>query len=320
MIHAYAIEPEVVSTWGSKENYRYFIEKFSIGEPRIFAEYPIFRTWQKKVLKEALRRGAIDIDLQRIAALIQFFESNKKPFVEKLKLSGETWLENAEKTHMEYFFHAILARSNPRKKDYVLLADQISEKGHPLWDIDRQAVVPRKAFEMAKTISPMLRNSSHIVFIDPYFKPHDAKWRKTLQAFLYEASAGRDSCSSLKLEYYVSGDYEKSHSWDFFKINCQKNIPACLAPNTRINFKRWLQKGNGEKLHDRFILTDIGGAGFTMGLDEGNAGESQTIFLLDKKTYQIRWSQYIKSPVFDLEREPIVIDSQVETINTVATS
>ena len=38
--------------------------------------------------------------------------------------------------------------------------------------------------------------------------------------------------------------------------------------------RRLKQKQDGEKLHNRYILTDLGGVTFGTGLDEGKKGET----------------------------------------------
>jgi hypothetical protein len=65
-----------------------------------------------------------------------------------------------------------------------------------------------------------------------------------------------------------------------------------LPRNVTIEFVRWKQRDGGEKLHNRYILTDLGGVSFGVGLDEGKAGETDDLLLLPRTQYERRWSQY----------------------------
>jgi Regulator of RNA terminal phosphate cyclase/Sigma-54 interaction domain/CRISPR-associated protein (Cas_Csm6) len=56
--------------------------------------------------------------------------------------------------------------------------------------------------------------------------------------------------------------------------------------------REWRQREGGEKLHNRYILTDIGGVSFAVGLDDGDDGETDEVTLLEEKTYKFRWMQY----------------------------
>ena len=68
MVFEFAVEPELVATCGERDNYRYFYEKFGIGQPRIMSEYPKLQNWRRQVLRAA--SGKKDEELQRITAMI----------------------------------------------------------------------------------------------------------------------------------------------------------------------------------------------------------------------------------------------------------
>ena len=74
----------------------------------------------------------------------------------------------------------------------------------------------------------------------------------------------------------------------------------CLQPNQSIRVVRWEQRGGGEKLHDRYFLTNIGGIKFSQGIDKGQLGETTDLDILNKEQYELRWNQYLNTPAFDL--------------------
>lgn len=74
--------------------------------------------------------------------------------------------------------------------------------------------------------------------------------------------------------------------------------------------KRWVERPGGEKFHQRFILTDIGGVEVDPGLDDGKKGEGFKVMLLKKKMFEKHWSDHIAAPAFDLAEDPVEIDGE----------
>jgi hypothetical protein len=60
-----------------------------------------------------------------------------------------------------------------------------------------------------------------------------------------------------------------------------------------VEFARLKQRQGGERLHNRYVLTDLGGVLLGGRLDVGGAGESDDLLLLTREQYEQRWSQYV---------------------------
>lgn len=76
----------------------------------------------------------------------------------------------------------------------------------------------------------------------------------------------------------------------------------------RILVRRLSRKPGGEQLHNRYILTDPGGVTFGIGLDDGNEGETDDITLMDRETYELRWSQYVGNPPAGFEQKGLPVE------------
>ena len=74
-----------------------------------------------------------------------------------------------------------------------------------------------------------------------------------------------------------------------------------------VKLKRWIWRKGGEKFHQRFILSDIGGVEVDPGLDDGNEGESFKVMLLKRKMFEKHWQDFITAPAFDLAEKPLEI-------------
>ena len=66
-----------------------------------------------------------------------------------------------------------------------------------------------------------------------------------------------------------------------------------LPRGATVEFVRWRQKTGGEKFHNRYVLTDLGGVMLGVGLDAGEPGETDDLSLMSRAQYELRWSQYV---------------------------
>lgn len=74
-----------------------------------------------------------------------------------------------------------------------------------------------------------------------------------------------------------------------FERECQRRLHCCFRRGMNLRIVR-LQEGlEGEHLHNRHILTDLGGVLFGVVLDEGHDGATDDVHLLDLAQYAEWW-------------------------------
>ena len=177
------------------------------------------------------------------------------------------------------------------------------DETHPLWNVSRSRIVPRVAREMAACVAPLLRVCKEVLFIDPHFGPENPRHRRPLEEFLAVILKGRDGVPPTRIEIHTSDEAKAL----FFKDECEQRLPDIIPEGMSVRLVRWRQREGGEKLHNRFILTDRGGVRFGVGLDDGEDGETDEVELLGEATYQFRWAQYTSDPAFDFVDEVIIV-------------
>ena len=219
-----------------------------------------------------------------------------------------TWLENAEQENKRRQFHAILARNNPHNNRQVVCGEDVLPGMDlpPLWRVPREIPVLRTAASMATHLEPMLRCATRILFIDPHFRPGEPRFQNPLQKFLKIIC---DGSREVTLEYHTMHNAQKP-TWDLFLSECKQYLPRLIPRGFTLTVRRWEERGEEEKLHNRYILTDIGGVQIGTGLDEGDPDTTDTddILRLSFELWQQRLEDYgyDSKPAFDLEgEEPI---------------
>jgi hypothetical protein len=284
MIFEYALEPELVSTWGNRSDFRYYITKFGIGTCRLVSRYP--KRWKRLIWESFSSQN--DMERKRLEEMIMRLSEKMIIRSEAIWNADLSWLENAEEENSRLPFHAIIARSNPRKSECILTSENIGSEQISLWSNPKGLVIKRNAKDMAVAVSSLLSNCSEVVFVDPHFGPENKRHVRPLVAFLRIMVNNQVRELVKRIEVYTSDKADIT----FFHKTCIDNLTKIIPKGLRVKFCRLKQQESGDKLHNRYILTDIGGVRFDIGLDEGIKGETDDVSLLDKTQYKFRWKQY----------------------------
>ena len=305
MIYEYALEPELVATWTSPEVIAYYRNSFGADKGRVASRYP--KKWSKRVWDayEKATRGTVR-EIERlkfeefVRELSQQFRRCHPPFDPKPK-----WLENAIREHARVPFRAILARTNPNNSSAVVVPQEIYAKNPaPLWAVNAAQKVDRKAAAMAEVFRDLLRCSSKIIFVDPYFDPAASRYSRPFAALLKSMMWKRPTSHPTEIKVIASSEKLRAKH---FRTGCQKlsnKIPAGVT----VGFQQISNKTSGEKIHNRYILTNLGGVFLGAGLDESNSpDDTDDISLMSLSQHAERWAQYAENLESNFEKEFDVI-------------
>ena len=304
MLREYAIDPAVAATWGDRRTGRYFIGSFGIGTSRILSNYPRKR-W-KKIVWHAWETdsGRRDGDRKRLEVLIAQLSRDSARRPNAVWNPDSSWLQNAMAEHERAPFHAVLARRNPERHASVLVADDVDHDTE-LW-ADPPGTAARTAGDMARAVGSMLRMAKRIVFVDPHFAPHRPRFRSVLEACLKECSHQR--IAERPEITILSETRDGNETPESFRKQCLSRLPGLLPVDWAATVARLQELPGGEKLHNRYVLTEHGGVSFGVGLDTGNGTDD--LHLLRRDQYEKRWFQYTRgSPAFDWSETPVRIES-----------
>lgn len=309
MIHAFALEPELVATWGRREEFRFIHDKFGLGTPRVLLELPAFNKWKRKVYEAAKALALSQEDMKRIEELFRLFGEHKHRRVDAIYDGVLSWLENAEREYARRQFAGILTAQNPRNHAAVLVADQLGASPH--WACEVGASPSRTPEALALALSAMLTNCRQLHLVDPHFGPENARHRRVLEALLRVLGGGGLALDFVRV--HCSGKSQLT----FFEHEAAK-MAQRFPRGVAVEFVRWRQKPRGQRFHNRYVLTDIGGVMFGDGLDDDDgdgAGQTDDVHLLSREQYRLRWAQYVdEDGAFDcVDRPATVVGSPVGT-------
>lgn len=281
MFHEYALEPAVLSNW---ERTRFFLDAFGPWRGRFLAKFP--KHWKRMVFE---RLRCPDVERLRIVERLtcldpRVFSPRHGPYDPE-----KPWLENALLEHRRSPFRAIVA--DQATEGGILDAGAVDDRSD-LWRVDTGAVVPREAAAFVKALELLLLASSRVVLVDPYFRADHYDKTYALVAF-----CGAVANSATTVEVHFS---EEARGYTDCMRAAARNLPGFLPRGSKVTLRCWRQRPGGPRLHNRYVLTDIGGVKFGDSIEVGDPGHEDHLSILDEPSRVLLWEQFVgNSPGFD---------------------
>lgn len=285
MLYEYALDPWCLSEW---ETFIRLVEQFGIPYGRLISQFP--KAWPRMV-HEACRNFTFrqrQIMADKLANLrrLALFRCGR-PYD-----GSRAWKENAVEQHRTRPFHAIITKSNEENLNFILIAKDIIADT-PLWDVKREASVPRTVNDLGAAISPLLKMSNRILFVDKKFEPATRRWQESLRRFIEISLDGRVAAACF--EYHLQYDQKNPMTKGEFQEYCERSLSGIIPVRAEIYLFRWDILPQGEGIHARYVLTERGGARIDWGLDAGSDGQTTDVTLLDDALWKQRWNEYQES-------------------------
>jgi hypothetical protein len=286
MIHEFALDPAAVNDWPS---FKYIVDQCGVQRGRLISQFP--HEWVKK----AINTCNIQCDVKRktvVEKIIGMKRDQKFASFNRKYDENKEWLANAEDQHTVKPFRAIISPCRPENREYILNPEEIDEK-MPLWNVETQSIVPRRADELACRATVLLNISKDILFIEPHFDPLKARFLNTVSQMISFAFAIKEP---RRLELHVEYDYwrEQRRETDW-QEDCLRKLHTLIPEGFTMEVFRWETKPSGDKPHARYVLTERGGIRYDYGLDEWEgSGQTTDVSLLTHSLYEQRWKEYQK--------------------------
>lgn len=321
MIYEYAIDPALVKEWALKREVG-LARQFGLDQRRVVSDFPV--NWEGLItgaLWESFGWDASDPDYidanSHLNALLQFM----RPSVSRgHNDSNRPWLEQALRTHESEPFHAILAQAPINGRAEVITPAVERELHNPRWHLPTIDLTTKTADALADQLAPLLRMASKIVLVDPYFEANKAGYPEVLSLLIKRAISGR-SLGRAWPEVTVMtgvGDREKPASATPFDEQLRReSVHRCSKAAEYLG--RWVPKGlkieflcitqfaTGDQVHNRLLLTDVGGASIPYGTQALGDAVFDDITPLFAGQYRARWRQYGKGEGLAVIGAPMTI-------------
>ncbi|MBU1706394.1 hypothetical protein KKB28_00590 [bacterium] len=288
MVYEYAVAPAAINNW---QDFRFIYDQVGVEHGRLISRFP--GKWAGMVIEAVKANPHVrDIERSSIVTKLQNLERNKmarlnRPYDPEMNRDPEiNWMINVKNQQKRNPFHAVIARQNEIDIENFLNMDNL-DASHPLWNVPKGQVVPRRAWNLACCARLLLQISRDIIIVDPHFDPDKSRF---LETFSHMVTFAFEQHVPNRLELHVE---DKGQDDDWWHEICLKYLPDCLPVDFPVAVYRWQKKPDGDKPHARYVLTELGGICYDYGLDEWEGdGQTTDVSLLSHSVYEQRWSDY----------------------------
>jgi len=325
MIYEYAVDPELVKDWVLNRDVG-LAGYFGMDERRIISD--LDGDWETSIYELVFRYFGEDFGSPEFTDAYQFMQGltqYMKQGANRGIASSDPWIKKVLHANKEEPFHAILSSSLIPGCDQVITPGVTRELTNIRWYLPTIKVTKKTASAIADQLITYLRLANNIILVDYYFDPNSEEYRSVILALLQKAVSARALSRKLPNVTVISSvDYrnKKNESKEkasteqylnFAKKRCEdaKNKLGLYIPiGLTITFKCVALFNDGDEVHNRYLLTDIGGACIPYGLDRKGEDIFDDIIPLYQGQYDKRWKQYHKSEGLNVIGMPVQITGQ----------
>lgn len=296
MLYEYAVEPQAIgSSWAT---FRYVIEKFGFDKGRLISEFP--KKWFREVYDATA--GLPPIQKKRIEEALNLARKSKvvrsrRPY----DRDAGDWLHNALTEQQRNPFRAIIAGQKPDGSDVVLLAEDLDEL-HPLMSVPHDCAIVRDAPSLAAAMKEMLRFSSHILFVDPFFDPFNQRYKNTLRECLIIIS-GENPDAVCEIHYRY---HDNKTTNEDLEREAGNLFPGIIPAGVKVSIFCWRQKNGGADFHARYLLTERGGIAVEAGFSAEGDHQTTDMHLMSFELSQERIGAFERNATEYELVEPVI--------------
>lgn len=309
MIYEFALEPDLVATWHDRREAYPILSQIGPGMSRVACAFPS-DTWKNLVIAalRALFPGespewqAAKKSIEVLLRHLQETGTARPGYISH----GETWFAAAQREHGQYPFGGIVVKSSTLRRDYLVIADRLGVEEFAAWNRPARPVL-RQPQELAAALAPLLRCAPCVRFVDPYFDATDQMFLDPMRELLAVMQQRRDR-KDLQVELHFgvgpdeidrarrAGRATNETGLAQAKVHAfRSQLLPLLQPGVTLRVRVWAPLV--DRLHNRYVLTKVGGVMIGTGLDQAPPGSGHTddLTLLSKEQLQKRWAQYARN-------------------------
>lgn len=291
MIYEYAIEPAVAASWHDPAAWYPFKVQMGPGSCRVPCAFPA-ANW-KKLAETAFADATRSLPAAEKQAARTRFTALLKHLAERwTRRDGvldaqKAWVSAALAEHSAFPFGGIVAIAVPHGAYASVVAASAIHQGHQAWDRPAHPV-PRTAVGLGDALAPLLQSATKIRFVDVLRRcgaglhgPHDRVHTARSAPQDRDRPSAGDSLrpaeeEELNMPRGGGGTPTTLPALAQSKISdCRTHVAPLLKHGVSLGIFAWGQGPAGIEMHNRYVLTEIGGVGVHHGLDQGIAAKAE---------------------------------------------
>lgn len=285
MIRAFAMDPRLVAkAAGSRRDLAMLVADVGLAKPRVLFAAPTRTQWRAESMKALAREPLGDVERKRAEEVVRLLVEGcvRRQIQPAAALS--TWRAASMRAREQQYVDAIVVADEGAGLVDAISWDDVNAAEDP-WRTETCRRIERTAEAMTTALRPFLRLAHEIHVIDPYFGPENRRHRVVLESL----AAAAATAPSLPTLHVHCGDKAEN---SFFRAKAER-LARGLPRGIRLVFHWIRERPGGERFHNRYLLTDLGGVAASDGFDAGARSQTTEFYLLARETYDARWRQFV---------------------------
>lgn len=285
MFYEFALEPAVITGW---ERARYFLEGFGASRGRFLAKLP--KTWARAVLEGAT---CGDVEKKRIETKLEQLVRNRAFSTRVVSdyPAAMAWAERARAEHAKKPFRAIVGAGEGAAP--FISAERVSDD-EPLWRVEQGQFVSREPGAFATALGLLIGLSKQLVVIDPHFRANRNVRTEVLAVCAAALGPGA------RVDVHAALDYERAPSYAAARSEAETQLPPLIPAGLRVSVSFWNARSPGQRLHNRYVITDVGGVQFGDSIERGGTDQVDRLSILEEESRARIWNDFMGgTPAFD---------------------
>lgn len=289
MIYEYAVDPSFFIT---EDKACFILESFGRDHGRLVSEFK--NDHWVNLVREAIRTsGNKTIARHTLKEALKKLTKNNRALYCRQQAVGEgDWLTITQRAHSVWPYKGILLGEYAGGEPQYLVRD-IHLGSKEKWKVPTSITVNREAAIMVAAVSSLLANSREVILVDRNFRLENqngspvSKYKNVLLSIARFLANKQYGPTVGKLVYHIGDEYYNAAN---IQTQCNSYLSAWFPAGLKLEFAIWPKND----LHDRYILTDIGGIDCGIGLDEyaGSSARTVTMKRLSSADHSREWARF----------------------------
>lgn len=251
----FAIEPEAINNWN---DFRYVVEKFGYSKGLLIARYP--KRWMAMVMEACRNNDLSDIELKKIEERLSQIKLDRLYKCGLEYESDQSWRANVARQEIFSCVDAVLVKDFDGSDKFHAVSD--ADEG--LFNNRREYQVKRDASSLAKAATRLIRDSSSLILVDPYFRS-SRECLKVLSEFVNLIIA--EAKPEYELVVHVAHSKYPVSS-ELFISESTRHLSDYLDSKISVTIVRWSDQQLDFDFHARYLITSQGGLRYDRGFVE----------------------------------------------------
>jgi hypothetical protein len=169
-------------------------------------------------------------------------------------------------------------------------------------NVAHDCAVPRDAASLLAAMKELLRFSSRILFVDPFYDPYNARYQSTFRACLGMINSLNPG-AACEIHYRY---HEKKPANEILEREAARLFSSVIPNGVEVTIFCWKEKEAGEDFHARYLLTDRGGIAVDAGFSAEGKHQTTDMRLMSYDLSQEKLRTFVRGATCYELVEPVI--------------